>query len=162
MIATTEIASASGSEEPRLRVAPMHTVRGVMAILDRNEDQVLKLIASGHLSWAFDIAMGQKVREIRVLPASVILYQAGVPSRLNWEEIAASLVPDAAQARAGVVVALTSLDIQRILNASQRHVEELICCQQLKRIADGRRGPGGSCKVSAESFLGFLRKRRLR
>ena len=153
--------ASPGTDAPRLKVAPMLSVSALVSILDRNYDQIIKLISSGKLAFAFDVGIGQKREETRVLPAAVICYCAGVPCRLVWEEIATSLVPETATAKPGVVVTLTSLEVQRILNVTQTHVESLLECRQLKRLTEARRGPGGSCKVSADSFLKFLHRRKL-
>ena len=93
---------------------------------------------------------------------AVILYCAGVPSRLTWEEITASLVPEMAAAKPGTLVTITAREIQRLLNAGQTHVQELINCGQLKGLSESRSGPNGSPKVSTQRFLSVLQKRKMR
>lgn len=161
MLSLIDPTLSTGKEMPRLKCAPFFTVRGLVSVLGRSENDIEELIRSKKLEWIFDIGLGRRNRELRVLAASVVLFLAGATCRITWEEIATSLVPEMTAARPGVVVTIPAIEIQRILNACQTHVAELCSTGQLKIVVKGRSGPGKSPKICAQSFLNFLHKRKL-
>jgi hypothetical protein len=148
-------AMATPAMAPRQRSKPLLPLRGVMALVDRNENRVWKLIETGEIAWAFDCALTQRdgrKRELRVLPAAVADYLKGRPCELEWPEVFAVLLPD------GPTVVAS--EIARILNVSSDHVYHLIERKQIEARPIRRRGPGGSAPVPTTSFIKFLQKRR--
>src|SRR5947209_874688 len=108
-----------------VRAKPMLPVRGVVAILNATALEVLSLIDSGKLLWAFDISLhgtGSRTREVRVLTQCVADCMRGQVSAVEWEDVIKEAVP-----HGGDTVA--TAEIQHFLNASNEHV-----------IALGRRG----------------------
>lgn len=162
MLSLIDPTLSTGKERPRLKCAPFFTVRGLVSVIGRSENDVEELIRSRKIEWVFDVGLGRRNRELRVLAASVVLFLAGATCRITWEEISASLIPELSTVRPGVVVTIPAIEIQRILNACQTHVAELCSAGQLKILIKGRSGPGKSPKICAQSFLNFLHKRRLR
>lgn len=140
---------------PRQRSKPLLPLRGVCSLVDKDEDQVLELIESGEIAWAFDVALAQKVgrkREFRVLPAAVADYLKGISCALDQATVFGLLVPDGSTIPAN--------QIARILNVSVDHVYHLIDRKQVVACSTRRKGPGGSARVPATSFIQFLQKRR--
>ena len=136
--------------ERRTRLLP---IRGVMPILDKDEDQVLRLIEEGQLRWAWNVALSKDrgAMELRVLPQAVGDFMAGRPCKIEFEEVVNALAH-------GETETITAKEIDAALNVSRLHVYDLIGAGHLK--ASGwRRGPGGSARVSLASFLRFLRQR---
>src|ERR1035437_4050283 len=81
---------------PRQRSKPLMPVRGVMSLVERNEDQVLALIEDGSLAWAWDVALDPKrgrCRELRVLPGCVADYLRGQTCSLEWADVLSLLLP---------------------------------------------------------------------
>src|ERR1035437_3554354 len=81
---------------PRQRSKPLMPVRGVMSLVERNEDQVLALIEDGSLAWAFDVALDPKrghSKELRILPRCVADYLRGQTCSLEWAEVLRMLLP---------------------------------------------------------------------
>jgi hypothetical protein len=56
--------------------------------------------------------------------------------------------------------AILACEITRVLNVSSEHTYNLIDQKQIIASPTRRRGPGGSARVPAKSFVQFLQKRR--
>ena len=130
----------------------MWTISGLRTALNAHEDYCVQLIEFGHLSWAFDIAISQRKRELRVLHQCVLDFQNQRECKLEWDDVAQLLAPNNPPF-------ITSLEIQRICNTTVTHVSSLAKAGQLKCVVKGRRGPTGTAKISTESWLNFLKKR---
>ena len=131
-------------------------VRGVVSLVDQDEDQVLRLIEDGSLAWAFDLALDPKCgrnREIRVLPSAVADYLRGKACSLEWADVLRLLVPDEP------IIAGT--EIIRVLNISSGHLYNLVGRKQIVPCSSWRRGPGGCARFAAASFTKFLKERRV-
>ncbi len=134
----------------------MFPIRGLVALLDKNEDQVLRLVEDGDLLWAFDLSLipeRARSKELRVLAQCAHDYLAGRKSELEWENVARLVLPHDEPI-------LTSLEIQRSCNVSCAHVTALIRRRQLECVSKGHTGPKGSARVTASSFTNFLERRR--
>jgi len=128
--------------------------RAAMALVDKEQEQVVGLVEDGSLLYAWDIALepGRGAKELRILPACIDAFRGGADCKLTWAEVMALLVP----ARP----ALTASEIARTLNASELHTYSLLRKGELHPLSGQRRGPGGSAQVLAYSFGEFLRRRR--
>jgi hypothetical protein len=135
----------------RTRLIP---IRGVMPIVDRDEDAVLALIEDGQLRWAFDVALtkGQRTKELRVFPKCIGDFVAGRECKIGFEEVAAAMTRGESQA-------LPATEIIAALNVSCTHAYNLIHRGELKQVSVGLRGPRESARVAVESFVRFLRER---
>ena len=141
---------------PRQRSKPLLPIRGVVSLIDRNEDAVLALIEQGQIAWAWDVSLdGKRARskELRVLPAAVANYMTGRPCTLEWADVLGMLIP--ADART-----LATPEVSRLLNASHTHVFALGGRKLLRHCSSWRTGPGGAARFSTESVVNFLRNRR--
>jgi len=135
---------------------PLLPVRGVISLVDRNEDQVLRLIEDGTLAWAFDVALDPKRgrnRELRVLPACVADYLRGQACSLEWADVLRLMLP-----HDGPVI--LSKDITRLLNVSGTHTYHLARRKLITPRSTWRRGRGGCARFAADSFVEFLKSRR--
>ena len=141
---------------PRKFGKPLLPVRGVMSLIDKNEDQVLALIDEGKLAWAFDVSLlgpeRGRTKELRVLPAALVDYMHGRPCELTWASVCRLLIPD------GPIV--TSLEIYRMLNISGTQLYNLVRAKQIAPCSTWRRGPKGKAQFSVVGFKEFLRARR--
>ena len=117
MKATAEvIQTASPTAAPRPLKQAFAPLRGVMALVDKDENKVLELVETGALVWAWDVASVQKdgrKRELRVLPAALADYLKGVPCELEWPDVFSLLTPDGPT--------ITASEIARVLNVSSDH-----------------------------------------
>ena len=154
----TAIAEPVSTPAPatRLRSKPLLPLRGVCSLVDKDEDEVLKLIESGEIAWAFDVALAQKrgrKRELRILPAAVADYLKRRKCNLDWEAVCDLLRPD------GPTIRVNKL--AQILNVSADHVYHCVERRQIIACPSRRKGPGGSGRVATANFIKFLQKRRV-
>ena len=152
-------ASAESVSRPatpqRHKTKPLLSVRGVCSLVDKSQNKVLELIESGEIAWAFDVSLAQKPgrkRHLRILPAAVADYLKGLTCELKWADVLGLMLPDAP--------AILACEITRVLNVSSEHTYNLIDQKQIIASPTRRRGPGGSARVPAKSFVQFLQKRR--
>jgi hypothetical protein len=137
------------------RQQPMLPIRGVVSLLDRDEDAVLRLIEDGDLLWAFDVALQPKrarKKALRVLPQAVDDYRAGRKCALQWPDVQRLLL-------AGGEQTMPSPSCVRLMNVCQAHVAALLRHRELLVCKDGRRGRGGAALVWTYSFTDFLKRR---
>ena|SRR5579862_1274452 len=135
---------------------PLVHVQTAMAALDKSEDQVLAMIESGKLLWAWNIASKSAARrELRIWRASVLasLNDAPQPDSTE-EEVLASLFPHPAPI-------LTTPQVQRMLSASQCHVYRLIESGALQALNKAHGGRLGYVRVTRASVCDFLKLRRV-
>ena len=140
---------------PRQSSKPLLPLRGVMSLVNKNENRIWELIETGQIAWGFDVALAQKdgrKRELRVLPAAVADYLKGRPCELEWADVFALLLPDGPT--------ILASEIARVINVSSDHVYHLIEGKQIIACAIRRPGLGGSAPVPTTSFIKFLQKRR--
>jgi hypothetical protein len=127
-----------------------------MSLVDKNEDQVLRLIEDGSLVWAFDVALDPKRgrrRELRVLPAAVADYLRGQSCGLEWADVLRLLLPHDEPV-------ILSREITRILNVCSTHTYHLARRKLITPRSTWRRGRGGCARFAADSFVEFLKLRR--
>jgi hypothetical protein len=142
---------------PRQRSKPLLPVRGVMSLIDRDEDQVLRLIEEGELAFAFDVASDPergRNRELRILPACVADYLRGQTSALEWADVLRLLLPHDEPILLGT-------EITRILNVCPTHTYALARRKLITPCSSWRRGRGGCGRFTAASFTKFLKARRV-
>jgi hypothetical protein len=133
---------------------PLIPLRAAMVLLDRGEDEVLALIDTGELSWAWDISsQDAERREVRIWRDSVLQFlsrseegnqrwtrmdlPAPPPSRQagtdEEERVLLAILPHSAEVR--------STTLQRLFTASQGHIQNLINAGLLTGLNDPRTGP---------------------
>lgn len=135
---------------------PLLPVRGVMSLVDRNEDEVLAMVEEGKLAWAFDVALDTehgRSKELRILPACVASYLRGQACSLDWGEVLRSLLP-----HDGPVI--LSKEIARVLNISGTHLYALARRKQIVPSSTWRTGKGGCARFAAKNFVEFLKSRQ--
>jgi hypothetical protein len=140
----------------RQRSKPLLPVRAVISILDKNEDQVLRLVEEGQLAWAWDVRLDTKRgrnKELRILPACVADYLRGQPCALEWTDVLRLLLPHDEPV-------ILSKDITRVLNVSGNHTFHLASRKLISPCSTWRRGRGGCAHFTAQSFVEFLQARR--
>ena len=122
-----------------------------MSLADMNEDQVLERIEDGRIAFAVDIGLSGR-KELRVWPEAVDGMMSGWPCEVSVEEVMRAFVPDER-------LDLHTVEVMRILNASNTHVFNLIEAGELQSCGKWSRGPGGSARIHSESVTNFLRRR---
>lgn len=141
----------------RQRSKPLLPVRGVVSIIDKNEDQVLALIEEGKLAWAWDVALDTKRgrrRALRILPAAVADYLRGQTCSLDLADVLRLLLPHDEPV-------ILSRDITHALNISSTHLYALARRKQMVPCSTWRTGPSGCARFPAKNFIGFLKARRV-
>jgi hypothetical protein len=148
--------TASQATHLRQRSKPLLPVRGVMSLVDRNEDEVLRMVEAGELLWAFDVAADPKCarcKELRILPACVADWLRGQTCLLEWADVLAMLLP-------GNAPLILSKEIARTLNISGALLYTLARRKALSSVTAWHCGPGGCGRFTRASVLKFLRDRR--
>ena len=139
----------------RKKSKPLLPVRGAASILDKTAEQVLRMVEEGQLAWAWDVALDPErghTKELRILPACVADYLKGRPCELASEEVLGLLLPEG--------LTMLASQIMRVLNVSGDHAYHLLDRKKIVACSTRRRGPGGSARVPAKSFIHFLEERR--
>jgi hypothetical protein len=142
---------------------PLIDVKTAMAILDCNEDHVLKRIEDGAIPWVWDIRRNCSVRScLRLLTRSVVEAQEpqspGVPVASDEQELASmvdSLLPRTRPTLRGTEVA-------RLFNCSSSHITGLIK-DGLLHVSPRETtsfGTDSSPWIARVSLSAFLQKRR--
>lgn len=131
-------------------------VRGMMAVLDIDQEPAVALVEEGKVLFAFNIALEPErahSTELRIIPRCVLDYKAGRRCTMKWADVMNIVLP------AGQPT-VTASEIARILNCSETLVYCLIRKNQLIACTEGRRGPGNSAKVFSCSLEQLLMSRR--
>ncbi len=139
----------------RQRQRPLIPIRGMVSVLDRNENAVLRLIDEGELRWAWNVALQPDrawKKALRVLPQCVDDYRAGRKCDLAWAEVQRLLL-------AGGEKTVQSIEVVRLLNVCQSHVAALLRREELLLCRKGRHGRGGTALIWSYSFTNFLKRR---
>ena len=136
-----------------------------------DEDDILNAVKGGFLEWAFDISNGEMDRrmELRILPASVENFIAtGGTRKLNWDwdRVAKEIIRGATRTinlRGSEIAIIEGKTAKLLLNCSGTQVNEFVP-HQLKLLpgTSVSTGPNGTAQILAESFVEFLRKRRIK
>lgn len=149
------------------RLGALLDVHCVRARLGLNEDEALSL---ARIEWGFDISSGEAKRMELRIPASVVEHfeQLGRPrqSPAAWEDIKTEITRGAVKSfefRVSSFEFIEGTTAQLILNCSSTHLNSFIP-YQLKLVpgTNYQSGPNGTPKITVESFLEFLRKRRVK
>ncbi len=152
---------------PTERLTVLLNVHCVRALLEMNEDEALAL---ARMEWGFDVSSGEAKRiDLRVLPAVVTNFLVhGGTKRLDWdwERVRKELVRGSlrtATIGSREVQYIEGTTAQLILNCSSTHLVSFIP-HQLKLVpgTSYSSGPKGTPKITVDSFLEFLRKRRVK
>lgn len=152
---------------PTERLTVLLNVHCVRALLELNEDEALAL---ARLEWGFDVSSGEAKRiDLRVLPAVItnFLAHGGTkPLGWDWARVRAELVRGAVKrmnSRGSEWEYIEGTTAQLILNCSSTHLNSFIP-HQLKLVPGThyQTGPNGTPRITEESFVEFLRKRRVK
>ncbi len=144
----------------------MHTpavqMDGAKHLLGLTEDEVLELIESGALSFAWNAALsGAGRRMVVVLRASIDFYRETLGAKrheLTDAQAFRLLLPPGHSKPF-----LSNGEIQRALNCGSEHVLNLFDAGELKKLPGSSigRGPSGEALATLESFRRFIERRRL-
>jgi hypothetical protein len=144
-------------------------LEAVMVLTDRDEDQVLSLVDTGALTWAWDLRHPDaKRRMIAVWRTSLMLYLED-PQRMGRGVTAAELRRSQAQHETEVLQNLLprsrpevrSTELMRMWSCSSTHIHDLIGAGCFDCVNGPGRGPNGYARVTTASVTTFLRERRV-
>lgn len=141
---------------------PLLPLEVVMVLLDRNEDDVLALIDTGELSWAWDIRTpAADRREIRVWRDDVLRHldrtSRGIrpADPLPLDQVMTAILPHSRPE-------IRSTEIQRIFSCSSSHVLNLVQAGCLAGLNAPGTGPNGFVRVTRLSVIQFLQLRTVK
>jgi hypothetical protein len=150
--------------EPRpFPFRPMFSISGARSLLPgADEDELVRLIDSRQIEVAFNISLGSQSRrrEIRILPAALEFYkQHGGKKSLgwDWQRIAIEILNGYG------LDWISGKDMRLLLNCGDTQVSTIIAVGRMA-LAPGslcRPGPHGSPRVMLQSFLAWLRRRKI-
>lgn len=133
----------------------MLPIRGVIALANRTEAEILPAVDEGRIKWVFDVALDpeqSRRRELRFLAESVADFIQGRESGLELEDVYQLLIPHSEPL-------LTTPEISHCLNVHEDMPLRLGEARALRICRAGRTGPGGETLFSRESFENFLKDR---
>jgi hypothetical protein len=128
-------------------------------LLGVDVDDILSLIADGKLAWAWDIGLGSRRAEIRILSKCLRGYQA-TGSTCNLRDAGEEQIIGWILARHKLPW-IAGVSLKFILACENDLIIDLIEAGELKHTGGWRRGPGGSPNVTRESVVAFLKRRRV-
>lgn len=140
--------------------APMLGIAAARDILHLDVDMVLELIADRKLAWAWNIGLGKRRSEIRILARCLRGYQASNTScnlaEVPQEEIIAHIL---AREKKPWIEGVT---LKHLLACENDLIIDLVTARELAVMpgTNWRRGPGGSPSITRESVINFLKRRR--
>lgn len=145
---------------------PLVPLEACMVLCDRDEDDLVALVQSGDLAYAWDLrgAKAERRAELRIWRESVLAYLATAPGGTPGEgsgpteaEVIEQMLPHNRDT-------LWSTELQRMFSASQTHVQGLIDDGLLQQAGERtqRRGVNARVRVSRESVIEFFKSRRWR
>jgi hypothetical protein len=138
------------------RGKPLLPVRGECSLIDKDEDETLKLIEEGKIAFAWDVALAPtraRSKELRILPAAVADYMRNRACKLKWADVLALVVPHDGPE-------LLSRQITRALNISGELLYNLTRAKVLEPCSTWSRGPHGCAHFHRQTLVDFLEKRR--
>ena len=153
---TEPVPASPPATAPRQRSKPLLPIRALTSLLDKNEDQVLRLIEDGKLAFAWDVALDPnraRSKSLRVLPACVTDYMRSRTCSLQWADVLRLILPHDEPE-------ILSRDITRILNCSSTHIYHMARRKLIAPCSTWHRGRGGCARFPVNCFVEFLKKRR--
>jgi hypothetical protein len=138
----------------------MLPIRGVVALCNRTETEILPAVDSGDLKWVFNVALDPsraRRRELRFLAESVADFAEGKESSLEWEDVYDLLIPHGEPTITAPEIA-HSLNVHCDVPLMLGQSGALRICRPGKRGATGK-GQYASTLFSRESFERFLKER---
>jgi hypothetical protein len=129
-----------------------------------SEDDVLDLIATGDLAWAWNIAQKcAKRREVRILSWCVCHYRQTLGSRpqeqeaLSFDGVCRAIIPQKAWGKP----VIAGIDLADAMLFGSDLLQDLIADGSLKAGTEPRPGRGGSALLKMPGVLDFLKQRRI-
>lgn len=140
-------------------LSPVLNMADAVETLELDEDTILSLVKDGAISHAWDIGLGQKRMELRILKVSVAHYlvHGSKPHLISDEEVFKLLLPPGHNP----AHALTNSQVQRRLKCFGQTILRLIEAGELEAIGPVPMGQQGAA-VTVESFQNFVLRRRLK
>lgn len=146
-------------------------LEAVMVLTDKDEDQVLSLIETGAIAWAWDLRSKEATRrEVRVWRESLLDYlhhddgprtPPSVKARLTDQDEAPTYQALMPHSRPE----LRTTELTRLWSVSSTHMHALIADQLLAEAGREEKrpasGPNSYIKVTRESVIAFLMSRRI-
>jgi hypothetical protein len=146
-----------------LRQHPLCRPEMVEDCLGITRNRLNALIESGKIAWAWNVGLGSKRRELRILGQSIVEYQGGAIDRigatknLNLPGVMALILPKRNEIR--------GTEIQKILCISADAIRKLHEAGEIKTVSHSAArptgGPNSSPHFSRKSLVGFFSKRRV-
>jgi len=139
----------------------MHPVM-VESILEIKRPQLMRLVESGGLPWAWDLGLGSVRFELRILSASVVERALGSPipsvgatKNLKLPEVVNLIIPQVRQSLRGA-------ELQRLFHITPKFVADLSLAGEISRISEHlpATGPNASPRFTRDSIVKLLEKRR--
>jgi len=155
---------AHAAEQPRaFPFRPFLSISGARSLLPGlDEDDVIDLVESRRVEVAFDISLGilGRRRELRILPAALDFYKqhgGKKTSAWDWPRITQEIL------NGYRLDFINGMDMRLLLNCSGTQINTLIAVGRMA-LAPGsicRSGPNGSPRVLLNSFLAWLKRRKI-
>jgi hypothetical protein len=140
--------------------APMMSIPSARDILHLDVDSLADLIADRSIAWAWNIGLGKRRAEIRILTKCLRGYQA-TSSSCNLSDKGEDEI-------IGYILArekkpwIEGVSLKFLLACENSHIVELVSAGELAVMpgTSWQPGPGGSPRIECASVVEFLKRRR--
>jgi len=141
---------------------PLWESETVQECLDIKRAELVAMIESGELAWAWDIGLGNNRRELRILGHCVVekqtgkIKEIGATRNLALPEVIDLILPATRQTMRG-------RELQRLFLTNPDTIRQLRIAGELERVPENlpKHGPNASPRYTRESLVKFLTKRRI-
>lgn len=141
---------------------PMMSIATALTHLeDVTEDDVVAWIEEGKLQWAFNIASRDaKAREVRILSACIHAAQREEAFDESFEQVLARIIPPAVKGKPWLTL---NPQVITAIHCMPTHGIDLLLEGEFETVRNNKpkRGPNGSPLITRESFVAFLKERRM-
>ena len=158
MIETPTLIGAKADRRPRGRA--MLPIRGVIALANRTEAEILPAVDTGKLKWVFNVATDperSRRRELRFLAESVADFVEGKESQLEWDQVFSLLIPHSEPMIAAPEIS-HCLNVHCDVPLMLGEIGALRICRVGHRSRSGNFGAVATL-FTRESFESFLKER---
>lgn len=141
-----------------LKRRPLWKVKTIEDFFDLSRSKVMARIESGEFPWAFNIGLGERISEPRILGYSVMesllgpFDNIGTTKNLQLPEVINLILPKRD---------VRSTELKRLLSCNPQHVQNLADQFTITKKPTAKDGPYSYTVFSRASVAGFLQKRRM-
>lgn len=134
---------------------PLLPMKAAMVFLDRNEDDVLALIQTGKIKWAFDLHCNGSKAHVHIYKGSAIAY------RENRPEMEHDTIDVVIHTILGKRDPVRGVELKNLFSCDQKHIANLLAAGFLQRDPRSPSTNNHSPLITRSSIVALLKSRRI-